>query len=57
MEDEFSRILYVACSRAINKLFVYIECSELESQKIINSLELWKKTKGITANFYAINSI
>lgn len=57
VNQEFSRILYVACSRAINKLFVYIDCSEIDSKLIIASIENWKKEKGIKSHFYEIKRL
>lgn len=52
IDSEFSRILYVACSRAINNLIVYIPCNQTDSNKIIASLDEWKKNQAITDNFY-----
>lgn len=51
-EEEFDRLLYVACSRAINQLFVYIDCNEVKAQSIIASIEKWKKENQITGAFY-----
>lgn len=57
INEEFDRILYVACSRAIDKLYVYINCSNTDKQTIINSIEGWKVENAIKDDFYDVFSL
>lgn len=50
--EEYLRIAYVACSRAINKLYIHIHGDEFIAQKIEETLDAYYKSISNTYKFY-----
>ncbi|MCT7729443.1 MAG: ATP-dependent helicase, partial [Lactobacillus iners] len=48
--DEFTRLFYVACSRAKNELYIHLEDESLQSV-IRSSLENFQEKSGIDINY------
>ncbi len=50
--EEYLRIAYVACSRAINKLYIHVYGDELTAQKIQETLDIYYEDNTTSDKFY-----